>query len=1153
MRLFRWAPAFSALLILPHGSLAQNAEQDIRNVARPAAEGAYDVLDGAIATHNGARYHNRPLYCNHMPTFVLAGDRPHLRLARDPYVYGCFMLAVVRDGKAVWLHEAADRTSLYHAGRMEWRIKDALLPEGEIILDAAPLAKDAGMAVRARFNGAKNGDRIIYAFGAATQRFSTSQPNLAWSLDPRGNASLLTRGFVPGDCAANQVQIDGDMFIVQPPAYDPAANLPRHTVAGRCSAMSTLAVGDASLWKDPLELARPAESKLPIAFGNIDVQAGNNEVFWAIEAFAAEKVGGRGNLDNPRKAFEDGLKRVEAIEAQVVVHSPDPRLDAAVAATCHGIDGAFYPPIYVHGGMLWNVPFPGWRTLYGPTAFGWHENVKEQAKYYISNQETDDTRRTARAEPSVGYGQQAGDSRFYGKGRIKPHNGFYNFQSQFFDMLAHAWRWTGDQELEKLLRPALEMHLTWQQECFDPDDDGLYESYINTWPTDSVWYAGGAGAEETSYAYTGHVAAADLAWGAGDVKGGEAHLGRAEKIRKAFSERFWIKDKGYPGLYIEQTGLQRLHDDSWLYSIFLPIDAGLLSPEQTWQALHYTEWGLQREQMPLGGERCWTSNWVPSVWSTRVLYPGDNYHLALAYFKSGLADAGWDLLRGAAYEAAYNGPVPGCPAISIGGTDFTDCTSMFARTVVEGLFGYRPDRGRQVVAVEPAFPSDWERASIRTPDFSLEFSRTEGVDSYKVQLTKPARIAFRAPVPGELVGIEVNGERAVQSVEQGLGHATVGTTTVSKSEAQFSIRWKNSSQPAPSSDIETSVGEPVTLTIQQGEVLRVEDPQEVLDDERIEKGAVIANVANKPGHHMVLAATTVGGMRQWHAFKLHVKDPQGQAERASRTLSSIPDDVRFDCVDMRPLFNGDIREIYKQEYLSPRPETCSVRIGSDGYSPWTFYYWNTKPPQIDLSNVAGMLDGQGGLHVPLSGQPPKDAAMVSPAARVERVPFAWASGEAATESQPANTGDAPSARVSRNIAFTSQWDNWPRSISVPIGRQGRAVWLLVCGTTNPMQTRIANGVIRLHYVDGSVDVLELVAPLNFWTLCPLGAADYDYKVDAFCLPKEPPATVQLGNNCRAMLLNRTLKPAVLLDRVELETLSPEVVIGLMGVTIMGVP
>jgi hypothetical protein len=101
-----------------------------------------------------------------------------------------------------------------------------------------------------------------------------------------------------------------------------------------------------------------------------------------------------------------------------------------------------------------------------------------------------------------------------------------------------------------------------------------------------------------------------------------------------------------------------------------------------------------------------------------------------------------------------------------------------------------------------------------------------------------------------------------------------------------------------------------------------------------------------------------------------------------------------------------------------------------------------------------------------------------------------------------------------------------------------------------MQGRIANAEIRLAYSDGVVDRLELVPPFNFWSLCGLpDGSDYDYKRDAFALPKTPPATVQLGKNCRAILLNRRLRQGVELNSVTLATLSQEVVIGLMGVTL----
>ena len=101
-----------------------------------------------------------------------------------------------------------------------------------------------------------------------------------------------------------------------------------------------------------------------------------------------------------------------------------------------------------------------------------------------------------------------------------------------------------------------------------------------------------------------------------------------------------------------------------------------------------------------------------------------------------------------------------------------------------------------------------------------------------------------------------------------------------------------------------------------------------------------------------------------------------------------------------------------------------------------------------------------------------------------------------------------------------------------------------------MEVRIANAELRMNYADGSVEKLPIVPPFNFWTLCPFGGVDYDYARDGFSLPKTPPDTVQLGKNCRAIVLGWRLRPGVALKSVTLETQSEEVVIGLMGLTVM---
>ena len=351
--------------------------------------------------------------------------------------------------------------------------------------------------------------------------------------------------------------------------------------------------------------------------GAIDLRAGTDEVFWAVEAAPAKAAAERLQIVAPARAFADGLAYLKTTE-RVRIETPDPRLDAAVAAVCHAIDAHWDrkpgdPPERLHALQHSLLSLLLAVLLWGD-GLGWHDRVKSAAAYYIPFQVKPGDSRT-QPQPDAGhrYCNQGPQSRFFGSGHIDKNQYVYNQQTQFFDQLIHDWRWTADPELEKMLRPALELHLQWEKECFDPDDDGLYESYINVMPTDNVWYNGGGSVEESAYAYYARLAAMEMARRAGDDAAAARHRAEAEKIQRALRKVLWLKDRGYFGLYVEQGGHHRVHSDAWLYSEFLPIDTGVATPEEALQSLYYTEWGLERDRFPFGGEICQLSNWVPGV------------------------------------------------------------------------------------------------------------------------------------------------------------------------------------------------------------------------------------------------------------------------------------------------------------------------------------------------------------------------------------------------------------------------------------------------------------------------------------------------------------------------------------------------------------
>lgn len=1075
----------------------------------------YHACDGAICGQDQGRFFNRPLYIANTRAFALAGDRPIVRFAGGDTLHGTFLLGIVRAGRLRWLHDLKHCRSEYRSAHFLWSVSDPALPALTVTFEVTALGQDVGFAARVQVAGARAGDQLVWAYGGAK---TWPKKHLNWDLDPHSGVDLIPHPFDPKLCQNNHAQAYRGGFTLA------ASRAARFVTHGRCSLPTTPIVMAADeLNQLGTRSTSTRKRTSPLIAGCVALSA-QFEATWSFLRVSTRAGHAKAKNSDPAKQFATGLARSAALASRVAVDTPDEQLNTLAAALGAAVDGAWYPPVFRHGSMLWNNRYPGWRTVFGGTITGWHQRVRAQAEFYFAQQVQEDDKQSRKADPAVLLTIPAKDSRFYGRGRIVTDQGIYNMQSQMFDQMIHAWRWTGDADLEAILRPALELHLEWIRECFDPDGDGLYESVINVWPTDSVWHGGGGSTEETAYAYRGHTAARDLARRAGDAAAVRRHTRILTRIRKAFQNKLWIKAKGHAGLYREQSGLKRLHEDAWLYSIFLPVDAGLVDTDQAAQSLYYSEWALQNDLSPNGGRRVWTSNFVPGIWSVRVNWPGDNHHLALAYYKAGLAREGWDVFRGNFEHTAFYGKVPGDFGASAGGTDFGDSTSMFARTLVEGLFGFTPDYPNNLVSITPQFPEDWDHARIQTPDVGLRFRRDGNTFTLEVNLTREAPLEINLPLCAHAItSVTAEGRPVAWQAQPGFGCTLV---QVKLPTTRHTIIEVTTTALAPIFEPHAIVAHPdrpVVLRAKQATITAFSDPQGVFTQAELQAGKLIGTVGHQTGFHTVQACVTFGTLPQWRLFRVQIK-PTPPSRPLS--LKRIPAHVAWECLDLQPVLNGDIRTIFQQEYLSPRPETISARMGTDGYTSWTFVYWDCPVPIIALDAVPGMLEGSANerLRTP------------------QGVPFAWP-GEA------------------RNVAFTSHWDNWPDRVTVPVNRRGDAVWFLICGSTNPMQGRIANAVLRLHYADGVEEKIELVPPINYWNLCPMpvgglapgqtSRADYTEPMDTFCLPAVLPPTVQLGENCRAMLLHQILRPGVVLKHVTLETLSAEVVVGLMGVTVMG--
>ena len=1100
---------------------------DLTQFTAPAGENTrYHAQGQAVIGINQGRFFNRPHYTNNTNAFILTGDKPMIKFASDVTVHGHFFVGIKRGSSTKWLHDFAHIKAAFQPAKTTWQADDPAFPGLSVRLQVVTLGEVTGFAVRADARGAVDGDQLVWAYGGSNQPGG----KLNWSIDPYpvGEQALLKASFNPSSAHGN---------IAQASTGDLAGSFTLATKAGGAMTFGrttggTIAVADASDWASPATLVASSAKEHPVVMGEYPLQE-KNPVYWAITR-QSEAPTELSAATEPKTLFQQGLARSADFASRLQIETPDARVDAAAALAVAGVDGMWYGQKFVHGSMSWNSAYLGWRTTIGGTMLGWPDRVKTSVDTYLATQITESDKTSGEAM-GVFHGQDylltkpGPNSRFYGKGYVAGDQTFYEMQTQYFDQILQDWRWRvkEDPAHEAKLRKGVELHVERFRECYDPDDNGTYESVINTWPTDCIWFNGGGCADATGYAYRAHEFARDLAKRAGDEASAAGHAARMEKIREGFYKDLWVKEAGHPGLFREQGGHQRLVNNPWLYSHCVPIEAGLLSPEQAATTLHNTEYNLENILPTSGGRRVVTSNLTPAIWSVRVLWPGDNFMLAHAYFRTGLARDGWDVLRGNILHTGFNDLVPGDSVDLVGGTDFGDTVHTFTRTLVEGLFGYQPNYPFGTVLIAPQFPADWDKASLKTPDVSIQFRREGDTHTLAVRLQRDCALEVDIPVRSNAIhSVTVNGQDAKYAVRAGFGESIVRVSTAAFAGKPLNVvvETTDTRPEVKPVDVAGITGSTVTLKLADADSTKLvafRDPLGVLNNARISDNAIVGELSQNTGHRRVFATVQSGKLEQIRIFNLH---NQPSPETPSITLAEVPAGAQWKPIDITSVLGCDITQIYEQKYVSPRPQTVSSRVGSDGYSPWCFPHWGVSRPRIGIDKVSSMLD------------PATPSRLVTP----QGVPFLWGGPDL-------------------NVAFTSLWDNWPDQVTVPINQSGEAAWFLICGSTTVMQGRIANAVLRIHYADGVEETLELIPPYNYWNLSPIrgiqaraqfGSSYYTDSSETFTVPKPWPMTVELGENCRAMLLNRKLRPGISVKSITLEALSQESVIGLMGVSIM---
>lgn len=821
-------------------------------------------------------------------------------------------------------------------------------------------------------------------------------------------------------------------------------------------------------------------------------------------------------------------------------------LGSALSAAAYGIwDGK----IWLHGAIGWRSQLNGWRAAYIGDFIGWHDKARTHFNSYAASQVTDvpATRPHPTQDTALHLARSVKEwgTPHYSNGYIcrTPYRNdqmhHYDMNLCYIDELLWHFNWTGDLDYVRKMWPVLTSHLAWEKLNYDPDDDGLYDAYCCIWASDALYYNSGAVTHSTAYNYRANKLAAMLAEKIGEDA--VPYKKEADKILKAMNERLWMKNKGYWAEYQDFMGHKRLHESAGLWTIYHAIDSETADPFQAYQATRYVDTsiphipvfadGLERDYETLS-----TTNWMPYVWSVNNVAFAEVTHTALAYFQAGRGEDAFNLLKGTVLDGMYLGNSPGnFGQISFYDAvrretyrDFADQIGIVSRAIVQGLYGISPDALNGKLVIRPGFPVTWDKASMSMSDLGYEFVREGDMDIYNVtqRFKEPLSVQLQVnALRDKIRSVKVNGKNVKwESLEAANGYPLVVVSVPAVSEAKIEIQWTGKVlRQLPAKEISVKQDGRITLSAPEGlSFLKIYDPQEVLVSKKVSPDTFVSGMKdNIKGHHTFFVYTRQGDMEWWQPVNINVEVPQV----LYKDFEDI-DTARCRMINMDNLLNSSVADIFKNEYLSPRSPYTTLQLPTQGIGEWCH---PLTTAEIDDSGLRSLV---------------KDNTFKTSLG----IPFRV-------------------MKEGKNIVYTSLWDNYPDMIRIPLSGKAAHAYLLMAGSTNHMQCRIVNGIVRVHYTDGSSEMLELVNPDNW---CPI---EQDFYLDdfAFDAPRPRPYRLHLKTGIASrdfgkalgvrgsanrvieggagVMLDIPLDKNKALKELTLETVANDVVIGLMSVTL----
>lgn len=355
--------------------------------------------------------------------------------------------------------------------------------------------------------------------------------------------------------------------------------------------------------------------------------------------------------------------------------------------------------------------------------------------------------------------------------------------------LRHYLKFTNDRDFLKEMIPYMDRVLQGTIDRDDPDANGLFAWGLQIGNQEDFFATPHDGTAPTIEAINMMTTRAEMAEAMGDIPTANYWRNQAHKSRINLKQNLWLKGLGRFGFFYDATGMMRT--DSAYHAFLYPAIWDIVDPLDQYTGIRHAVDRL----MGSDGEIYCSNNFSEHYTGTWGMQAGCAQQPwgAWGLAKIGMRNQAYRPLKAAAQWAMDINHRGSWPEISTEPNPayFTPPAGLYISSMIEAIYGLKPNALANTLEISPAFPDHWPQASLHLPKYNAKYKRDGNTISYEISTEQSFKRQLRWKLPPcKIKSFKVDSKKVDYKITPGVDCIELQADLPAAKDTSIEIKYK---------------------------------------------------------------------------------------------------------------------------------------------------------------------------------------------------------------------------------------------------------------------------------------------------------------------------------------------------------------------------